>query len=410
MNRSKLLALTLLFAASHTLPVVAQKQPTTTATRPPTQDFVESDPVKLNAAALKRFNVRTEQVSEHSLTASFRAPARVTLNQETTVTIGSPVSGRVLEAKVRAGDAVNKGDVLLVIESPELGEAQSDYLQRRTELAVAASNLEVAKSSYDRAKQLFDRSEGISLTEVQRREGELRAAEGGQRAAVGAASAAENKLKLLGMEPDAIARLESAGIDTRYSVRAPLAGRVVERSITLGELVRPDRESLLVIADLSTLWVLIDVPETALADVGIGSKVNVKFPALRGQSIEGVVSYIPPSLDEGTRTVPVRVELQPGNLTVLPGMFADAEVFAPAAAGAALAVPEAAVQTVEGHPSVFVPVKGVAGAFVARRIEAGPMVGGMVPVLSGLIPGEPFVASGSFILKAELGKGAVQEE
>ena len=75
-----------------------------------------------------------------------------------------------------------------------------------------------------------------------------------------------------------------------------------------------------------------------------------------------------------------------------------------------LAVPDAAVQTVEGSTSVFVPVKGVPGAFVARRVVLGPSVGGLFPVLGGLREGEAFVAAGSFILKAELGKGSVQEE
>lgn len=404
---------TMMVLAAALCPVMSMAQttpPTTAPTTMPADNFTESDPVKLTPGALKRFDVRTEPVGSHRLTESFRAPARIALDQETTVQVGSVVAGRVIEAKVRAGDTVKKGDVLLVIESPELGESQSEYLQRRTELAVAGSNLEVARSSYQRAKTLLDKSEGIALSEVQKREGELRAAEGAQRAATGAAAAAENKLKLLGMDAAAIPQLETSGIDTRYAVRAPLGGRVVERSITLGELVKPERESLLVIADLSTLWVLIDVPEGSLSEVGTGSKVSVTLPALKGKTTQGEVSYIAPKLDEATRTVSVRVEIHPGELNVLPGMFAEAEVSAPTTGDAVLAVPEAAVQTVEGNPSVFVPVKGVAGAFVARRITAGPTINGMVTVLSGLRSGELIVASGSFILKAELGKGVVQEE
>lgn len=380
------------------------------ATLPVAETVVESDPVKLTPAALERFGVQVQPASTQPLRGSFTAPARVSLNLEATAQVGSPVSGRVVETKVRAGDVVQKGDVLLVLESPELGEAQGDYLQKRTELAVAGSNVELARASFDRAKQLQERSEGIALAEVQKREGELRIAEGSQQAAAAAAAAAENRLKLFGMTKDAIGRLPEQGIDTRYEVRSPLSGQVIERSIMLGELVKPERESLMMISDMSTLWVLVDVQESQLGQVGRGSSVRIRFTALPGQTIEGVVSYIAPRFDEGSRTVPVRVEVKPGSLSVLPGMFAEAEVFAPAAGVAVLAVPDAAVQTVEGSTSVFVPVRGVPGAFVARRVVLGPVVGGLFPVLSGLREGEAFVAAGSFILKAELGKGAVQEE
>ena len=166
----------------------------------------------------------------------------------------------------------------------------------------------------------------------------------------------------------------------------------------------------MVLSDLSTLWVIIDVPEMSLGDVSKGAKVKLTFASLKGRSIEAEVSYVASRLDESTRTVPARVELQPKNLTVLPGMFAEAEVFAAVDGEATLAVSEEAVQTVEGHPSVFVPVKGVPGAFVARRVEVSTPVGGMVAVTRGLRLGETYVASGSFILKAELGKGSVQEE
>jgi cobalt-zinc-cadmium efflux system membrane fusion protein len=409
-TRLFLISLALAVLPPAIIAAAAAEPATRPATTPAAEPVVESDPVKLTPAALERFGVKVQPATTQPLTGSFSAPARVSLNLEATAQVGSPVSGRVIETRVRAGDAVAKGDVLLVIESPELGEAQSDYLQKRTELVVAGSNLEVSRTSFERARQLQERSEGIALAEVLKREGELRGAEGAQKAASAAVASAANRLKLLGMNPEAIAGLEGKGIDTRYEVRSPLAGQVIERSITLGELVKPERESLLMVADMSTLWVLVDVPESLLDQVGRGSTVRIRFPALRGRNVEGVVSYIAPRLDEATRTVPVRVEIKPGDLTVLPGMFAEAEVFAPTAGAAVLGVPDTAVQTIDGFPAVFVPVRGVPGAFVARRVRLGPSVGGIVPVFAGLREGEPFVVAGSFILKAELGKGAVQEE
>ena len=114
--------------------------------------------------------------------------------------VGSPVTGRAVEIKVRVGDAVKKGDELLVVESPELGEAQSDYLQKRTAVAVATAAVEPARHAVERAKKLYEKNQGIALAEVQKREAELHGGPG--RRADGARpplDAAESKLRLLGM-------------------------------------------------------------------------------------------------------------------------------------------------------------------------------------------------------------------
>lgn len=383
---------------------------TATPTAVASDEVIESDPVKLTPEAVKRFDIRIEKARAHPLTSSFVAPGRVSLNLESMAHVGSLVSGRVVETKVRAGDSVKAGDVLLFIDSPELGEAQSAYLQKRTTLTVATSARELAKSGYERAKKLLDESQGIALTEVQKREAEYKAAEGTLLSAKAEVTAAENRLKLLGLDDAAVKALENTGLETRYPLRSPLAGKVIERSVTLGELVRPERESLLLVADMSILWVLLDVPEARLREVGLGSKARITLSPLGEKVIEGKVSYVSSRLDEGTRTAAVRVEVPADGSAILPGMFAQAEVFAPEATATVLAVPKSAVQTVDGSPSVFVPVKGVENAFVARSIKTGPQVGEMVPVLAGLKESEPYVVSGSFILKADLGKGAVQEE
>jgi len=131
--------------------------------------------------------------------------------------------------------------------------------------------------------------------------------------------------------------------------------------------------------------------------------------------IDGTVAFIAPRVDPATRTVQVRIDVATapgGGTTLRPGMFAQAEIATAVAGGAAaqVAVPEDAVQQVAGGPAVFVPVKGEPNTFAKRPVTVGRPVGGMVPVLSGLAPGEEFVSRGSFVLKAELGKeGAAHE-
>ena len=106
------------------------------------------------------------------------------------------------------------------------------------------------------------------------------------------------------------------------------------------------------------------------------------------------------------------VEVKNGHGELRPGMFARAEISSGGGASgeAVLAVPDEAVQTVEGGPAVFVPVEGEENTFAKRAVTVGKVVGGQVPVLSGLKEGEPVVVSGTFILKAELGKSGAAHE
>lgn len=357
-----------------------------------------ADEVTLAPEAIQRYGITVEAVSKRALRGTFAAAARVSYNAEAIAYVGSPVSGRISEIKARLGDAVKKGDVLLIIESPELGEVQSDFRSKR-------AAVQAARSSYERANKLLKESQGIALTEVQKREVELKSAEA-------AASAAESTLRLFGFTPQAIESLAKSGnIDSRYPVHAPLTGTVVERNATLGERVGPDRDSLFTVADASTLWVIADVPEGRLKDVGLGSRARVKVPAVPDRTFDGAVILVSPSLEQATRTTQVRIEVKDAQSLLKPGMFAQAEISSPeAAAGAMLAVPIEAVQTVEGGPAVFVPVKGEENTFAKRAVSVGPAVGGLVPVLSGLKEGEQVVTAGTFILKAELGKSGAAHE
>jgi cobalt-zinc-cadmium efflux system membrane fusion protein len=379
-----------------------------------TKDTHQPQEVTLTPEAVKRYDVRVDKVSRRMLTPTLAVPARVAYNAENQSHVSVPVQGRVIDLKVRLGDQIKQGDVLMVVDSPELGEAQSDYLQKRTSLSVAGPAVELAKSSYDRSKQLFDKSEGIPLTEVQKRQGELQAAQGALKTAEAAVLASENKLKLLGMTPEKITDLaKDAKIDTHYQVLAPIAGQVVEREVTLGELVQPEKEALLVLVNLTTLWVIADVPQANLPAIAVGNKGRVLLGGPTQKVVEGKVCYIPPQVDPATRTAQVRMEVITDNTGLRSGMFVEAEIEMSAATTRGepqLAVPDDAVQTVDGTPAVFVPVPGGDNKFVKHPVSVGDPIGGWLPVRSGLKEGQEVVVSGSFILKAELGKSSAEEE
>lgn len=369
------------------------------------------DEVKLTPEAVRQNRIRVEAVQRHKLASTISVPARVAYNAEAMSHVGSVVKGRIAEMKVRVGDTVKAGDVLAIVDSTDLGEAQSEYVQRATAAEIAKPAVALAEDAHKRAKELYEKNQGISLTDLQRRQGELQVAQGAVGTAKAALTAADTRLQLLGMTQEQIAQLaEGKKINPKYEVRAPIAGQVIEREATLGELVGPEKERLLTIADMSTAWVLADVPEAKLSQAVVGSSVKLTVPAVPDGAVEGKVTYVLPQLDPATRTARVRIEVKNEKAALKPGMFATADITSGEVGDGVLAVPEDAVQTVEGEPAVFIPVEKEPNTFATKQVAVGDAVSGMVPVFAGLKEGDKFVAAGSFILKAEIGKAGAAHE
>lgn len=373
------------------------------------------DEVTLTAEAVQRHGIQVKTASLHQLNPTFVSPARVAFNAEAIAHVGSTLPGRVVELAVRIGDVVAKGDLLLVIESPQLAEAQSNYLAKLIAADTTKATTEIAKNALDRATRLYDENRGIALDEVQRREIEYRAASASVETAEATVVAAEHTLYVLGMTRQTVDKVkETQEVQPRFSIVAPISGEVVEREVTLGELVSPEREQLLVIANVETLWVLADVPETHIPQLALGARAWINSGALDRHQHTGEVSYIAPTIDPRKRTVSVRVAVECEDRSLKPGMFVEVEISATernsSSASPVIAVPHEAIQTIEGAPSLFVPVPDEPNTFARRSISIGKPVGGLVPVLSGLTEGEPYVASSSFILKADLGKATADHQ
>ncbi|MBN8597683.1 MAG: efflux RND transporter periplasmic adaptor subunit [Planctomycetes bacterium] len=418
------------FLAASPLSCSKRTEPAPAAAKPEAHDDHDhggeeehADEVKLTAEAVKLYDIATQPAQLWNLQETVVAPARIAFNTEAMAHVGSQLRGRIAAVNVRVGDAVKAGQDLLTVESPELGEAQADLMQKRTAAESAVPAVELAKIAWERGKGLYERSQGVSLTEVQKREAEYKAAQATQKAADASVLAAESRLQLLGMKKAQIETLLGSGeINPRLTIKAPIDGVIVQREATLGELVGPDRESLLIIADVSTLWVLAEVPEAKLSGLAVGNKAWVtigsrSLPTEDGKApaFEGQVSFVAPLIDPTTRTAQVRIDVptDASKLAVMkPGMFAQAEIALQSATErpAQIAVPGDVIQMVEGGPALFVPVKGEPNTFAKRAVTVGAPIGGLVPILSGLIEGEQFVVRGTFILKAELGKSSAAHE
>lgn len=390
----------------------AGEQPHSDGTGDRDEHGAHADEVTLTEEAVRRNGIQVAEARARKLTARISATARLAFNGEAMAHVGSLVSGRARVLKARVGDVVRKGDVLAVIDSAALGEAQSDYLQKRSAAENLAPIAELAKTAYERAQAIHDESQGISLTEVQSRQREYRTLQGELAAARMSQISAGNRLMLFGMTEASVKTLVETGtMAPSFEVRAPIDGTVIQREVTQGELVGPEKDALFVLADMRSLWVLADVPEAQSGAVAVGQPVEITVVALPGEVIKGTVAYLSPELDASTRTARVRVEVDNPAGRLRAGMFARAEITAAAPGGEpVVAVPDEAIQTVEGESAVFVPVAGEANTFAKRPVTIGPAVGGMVPIVAGLKAGEPFVATGSFLLKAELGKAGASHE
>ena len=373
-----------------------------------------SDEVTLTEGAVKLFKLKIETVLRKKLIPKITAPARVTFNADRIAHVGSSVSGRVKEIRYQIGDRVREGDVLLVVESPELGKLQSEFLQKRIEAQVAEISVEVAKVEYERAQKLIE-GKGISQAQFLQAEGKLKVTKGSLLTAKSTVRALESRLKIFGIKATQIEDLiNTEEIVLDYNIVAPLSGEIITRKATLGEVVKPDDHALMVIADLATVWVIASVPELKTPVVKVGAAAYYHAEFIGEEDLIGKVTYIAPALDERTRTGQVRIEIPNTNNRLRPGMFGTVMINETRddmhSSADILSVPKSAVFTVEGGPAVFVPSENEKNTFEKRAVTIGPVLGGNVTVISGLEEGESYVAKGGFILKAELGKEGVAHE
>jgi membrane fusion protein, heavy metal efflux system len=354
-------------------------------------EHAEKQIVRLSEAQRKARGIELAVVQAGALETRLTFPGSISLNTERMVRVVPRIPGVVREVRKRLGDVVRAGEVLAVIDSRELADANAGYL-------AAGERLTLAESTFAREKSLWEKkisaeqdylSAKQALTEVRI---ELQAA--------------KHKLQALGLSEASLkhAGARPEGLLTRYEVVSPLAGTVIEKHITAGELLKDDTEAF-VVADLSTVWVTLQVPPTALPVVKKGQRVVISA----GQSIPeaaGTISYVSPVLLEETRTAVTRVELPNHDGHWRPGLFVTATIVA-GANQASVLIPKSAIQTIEGNPSVFVQIEE---GFEARPVTLGPSNDTHVEITNGLSSGERYAATETFILKAELAKGEASHQ
>jgi len=212
-------------------------------------------------------------------------------------------------------------------------------------------------------------------------------------------SGAEQRLRNLGLDPAAIGRAGSP-LPRTVTLRAPIAGEIVERHVHLGAVVDPT-QPLMRIADLEQVWIVLDVFERDIARVREGSPVDVLSEAYPGVSFRGAVEHVGATVDEVTHTTDVRVLVENGGRLLRPGHFVGAILHRTREPERdVVLIPRDAVFQLGGQPSVFVEIEPL--VYEPRALELGDPHGARVEVVHGLALGDALVVEGGFALKSEL--------
>lgn len=342
----------------------------------------ERDPLVVTADAELAGRIEIAALGVSEVRELLRVPGRVEADENRMARIGAPVNGRITDLQATVGQEVRRGAVLATINSTELSSSQLAFLK-------AQSQRELAARSAARAKQLFD-ADVIGTAELQRRQSELTMAE----AELGAAA---DQLKVLGMPVSAVNRLaETRSINSLSQIVATVSGTVIERKVTEGQVVQP-ADPVFLVADLSSLWVLAEIPEQNAGSIRVGEDVAVEIAALPGRTVNGRLTFVSPVVNPQTRTVQVRLDLPNSQREYKPDMLAS--VLIQGKPQQRPTVPDEAVVREENRDYVF--VRTADNTFRLRAVQLGIEYQGRRVVESGVRDGEMVVVGGAFHLNNE---------
>lgn len=346
------------------------------------------------ATAPPRTRFSDEQLRHNGIALAAAGPARietalqllgeVKLNQDRAVIVTPRLAGLVEAVRVNAGDRVQRGQVLAVLSSPALAD-------QRAELLAATQRLALALQTLEREKKLWE-------DKISAEQDYLAARQAFHEADI-AAENARQKLAVLG----APAADTKQGL-TRYEVRAPIAGVIVDKKIAVGEALKEDAH-VFQVADLSSVWVELTVPAHALNRLQVGMTAQVKASAFDAHG-EARLGHVGALVGEQSRSAMARLVLanpqglwRPGLPVTVDLRGGDADV--------PVAVAADAVQTLDGRSVVFV---RQGEQFEARPVEPGRRDPRHVEILKGLKAGERYAARNSFLVKADTAKGEAEHE
>ena len=358
--------------------------------------------VVLSAAAQKEGQIETQPAKTSDEPDVLRVPGRIALAENRSWRVGVRTDGLVVAVMAEAGDYVRKGQVLARYHADEVRDSRALYRAAQADLARAQSNAALAQRNVTRAETLLDLKAG-SQVQVEQARQDLVVAQ----TAVSNAEVEVGRLKDLLEDDLRVPADPKPGDETadQVPIIAPASGYILEKNVTLGKAI-DTMDDTFVIGDLSQVWMLASMRQDQLGQLRIGQSVRVTVAGVAGQQFEGKISNLGQELDPSTRTMAVRIALSNAGNVLRPGMLATAEVPG-SARKMTVFVASDAVQQVDGQDVVFVRV--APDRFAVRAVEVAQTTNGQTPILQGLKGDEQVVVRGSFVLKSQLLRAALEE-
>jgi len=341
--------------------------------------------VRLSETQIRQFGIESSEAGHGRLRMEVVLPGEVTLNADRIAHVVPRVSGVVREVRKNLGDPVRGGEIMAVLESRDLADSTAALLAAR-------ERVNLARSNFAREEQLWQKRISPEQDYIQAKNA---LAEAGIEL-----RNAEQKLRALGFSDGFIAALAdhpgSSGV--LYEMTAPFDGTIIEKHISLGEVVKDDSPAF-VIADLSSVWVNLDVHQKDLPMIRIGQTATIGAGSA-AQSVQGRISFLEPIAEETNRTVHARVVIPNGSGNWRPGLFVTGRVLVEDVEIPVL-IPNHALIMVGGRTCLFLEE---GDAFRLQPIAAGRTNGTLTEIAAGLNAGQSYVIKGAFTLKSELGK------
>ena len=324
-------------------------------------------------------HVQVITVQPTTLTRTLRLTGAVAYNAFNTTPVITQVGGPVSRILVLPGQQVKAGQQMLDVSSPDYSQLLDSYLK-------AADSYRLADKNYVRAQDLYQHH-AIAQRDLEQAESDRNQAQADL-------NAADQGMKILGIKnPADLAKAPSSAL---IPVLAPIAGEVVERLVSPGQVVQAGQTQAFTISDLRTVWVLANVYQGDLAAVRSGDDVVVQNDAYPG-NFHGRISYVSPALDPNTRTLQARIVVDNPGEKLKRDMYCTVTVTAGSIPNAIVVPDSSVLRDDNNQPFVYLAVS--ANQFGRRDVEIGQSLNGQTQILKGISPGEKVVADGSLFLQ-----------
>ena len=345
-----------------------------------------------------------EPVTQQTFRTERLTEGKISVDEDRATLVYSPYAGRVVKLLAKPGDMVQAGQGLFVVESPDMVQAQNDFIGAVVTMNKAKSALDLAKIVEQQNKSLYE-TRAAPLRDVQQSQASSLAAQNDLRSAQISLEAVRNRLRIFGKTDEEITKFgETGDISPQTTISSPIAGTVVQRKVGPGQYVNTTSNSAaandatFVIGDLSTVWLIAYIREIDAPNVKVGQSLRFSVLAYPSRVFTAEIAYVATSLDAGTRRLMARATINNAEGILRPEMFASVTIVTDEG-DSSLAVPREAI-IYDGNIARVWVVRDDR-SLEPRAIKTGLSNGLTVQVLEGLSIGEKVISRGSLFVDRE---------